>query len=107
MKRYFTFATPPDHAVYQPRGMYHYTSLPGSGFVCVVDEESADVPADWTELPHLLESVPANFNGIGTTPGPHVASASAPVSPIAGIAPTDTTFQLAKKLAKLNRHFHP
>ena len=114
LKRYFTFQTPPDPAKYQPRGMYHYMSLPASGYVCVVEEEGSEVPSDWVELPHLLESTPANFNGINTAAGAYVAPAlavgaiaqPAPAS-IAGVVHTDTTFQVAKKLAKINRHFHP
>jgi hypothetical protein len=74
-------------------------------------EESADPHPDWTELPHLLEQTPANFNGITHAPGAYVAPAGqiaalAPAS-IGGVTHTDTTFQVAKKLAAINRHFHP
>lgn len=141
MKRYFTFETPPDPMQYSPRGMYHYMSLPGSGYICVLEEESAEVPADWIELPHLLEQAPAYFDGIqhvcGTASGSSSSAASAStqtvttpavsaqvtaatpqtsatgvtnssgLTPLAGISVSDTTFQLAKKLASINRNFHP
>jgi hypothetical protein len=108
MKRYFTFETPP--ANYHPNAMYHYMSLPGSGYICVIFESDADVPADWVELPHLLEARAANFNGINTTPGDYVhpltAQTPAPAAR-AGILVTDSMFQIAKKLATENKLFRP
>ena len=109
IKRYFTFATPPDPAKYQPPGGYHYMSLPGGGYIAVLLEGGA-VPADWVELPHLLERTAANFNGINTTAGAYIqpAGSLAPTpTPLGAVAPTDTTFQVAKKLASINWHFHP
>ena len=79
-------------------------SLPGSGYVCVLEDGDAEPHPDWTELPHLLESVAANFNGVNALGMAISANATAP---IAGIASTDTTFQVAKKLAAIASHFHP
>jgi hypothetical protein len=88
MKRYFTFANPPDPKTYRAVCFYHYLALPSGGHIGVLLEESAPVPSDWTELPHLLEGKAAGLKDHGC-------------------APTDTTYQAAKKLAAINKHFHP
>lgn len=113
MKRYFTFLTLPD-AAYAPRGGYHYMSLPGAGYVGVIMEESVDAPEDWIELPHLLDSSPAQFDGIqhalGMSSGvgaPALYVLNSAQSPLAGIVATDSTFQIAKKLSAINRVFRP
>lgn len=115
MKRYFTFQTMRDMVPpYQPRSFYHYMSLPESGYICVLEDGDAEPHTDWTELPHLLEATAANFNGVNATAGAYIApplAAGSTAQPaptaIAGITHTDTTFQVAKKLATINRHFHP
>ena len=88
MKTYHTFTTPPDVTTYHPRGHYHWMSLPSGGYVCVLDSGAEPHP-DWTPLPHLLD----HTKGAGVTDF--------------GCAATDTMFQAAKKLAAVNRHFHP
>lgn len=147
MKRYFTFQTPPDPNVYNPHGQYHFHELPGGGYVCVMEEESAATPSDWVELPHLLDQSPAGFDGIQhqlgklstavantasppiaqqqtttiATPGvtatvlaPVLPPSAAPTvtnttphAPLGGVLPTDTTFQVAKKLAIVSPVFRP
>lgn len=110
MKRYFTFEKLPDPTKYNPHGMWHAMSLPGGGYVCVLDEESSQVPSDWVELPHLLDSSPANFNGVNTARGAYVhpAAATTPAPlPRAGILVTDSMFQVAKKLTTENPLFRP
>ncbi len=89
MKRYFTFATPPDPATYHPRSFYHWVALPSGGHICVMMDGEADAHSTWTELPHLLDAT----SGAGLTDF--------------GCVATDTMFQAAKKLAKVNRFFHP
>lgn len=139
LKRYFVTDTQPDDARFHCESPYHWMSLPGSGFVIVMMDGQHDPDPTWTELPHLLENVPAAFDGIqpvlGTaTAGP--ASTPSAVSqtittpavtatttqlqqpapsvinntshtPLGGVNVTHTTYQIAKKLAAINRHFHP
>ena len=88
MKTYYTFTTPPDLASYHPRGHYHWMTCPSGGYVCVLDS-GAEPYADWTALPHLLD----HTTGAGLKDH--------------GCAPSDTMFQAAKKLAAVNRFFHP
>ena len=114
MKRYFTFTTPPDPANYHPRSFYHYTSLPGDGYVCVLMEGDAEPHPDWVEVGHLLDPRTANFNGVNTIAGAYAAPArtagaavQATLLPLAGVSDTDTMFQVAMKLATINKHFHP
>ena len=114
MKRYFTFTTPPDPAAYHPRSFYHYMSLPGGGYICVLMEGDAEPSPDWVEIGHLLDPGAANFNGINRTSGAYIAPtlaagavAQATLSPLGGVSHADTMFQVAKKLATINRHFHP
>lgn len=109
MKRYFLFSNPPDPAVFNPSGQYHYVSLSVSGYICVVEEESVEVPSDWIELPKLLDSSPANLNGINTAPNAAPVSATGPnPAPLAGISPTDSTYKLVMKLVASGlRLFHP
>jgi hypothetical protein len=114
MKRYFTFATPPDPVAYHPRSFYHWMSLPESGYVCVLQDGDADPHPDWVEIASLLDGSPANFNGINMTPGAYVApalasgaTAQATPASIAGVSPTDTMFQAAKKLGIINPLFRP
>lgn len=110
MKRYFLLSVAPDPQTYRPRGPYHWLELPGGGCVAVIQDEGTEPPPGATELPHLLDSKAANFNGVNTASGAYAAAANATgpaPTAIGGIAPTDSTFQLAMKLAKINRHFHP
>ena len=104
MKRYFVSPTRPNPLTYQPRGLYHYTDLPAGGHIVVVMEEGSHVPEEWVELPHLLDSSPAEFNGthavLGEAPHPdHV--------PVGGCVRADTTFQVAKKISAFNPFFKP
>ena len=106
MKRYFTFSTPPDTTTYRPRGLYHYVSLPGQDYICVVEHELVETPNDWTELTHLLGPSAANFNGINGTPGEYSGPSPAP-PPIGGVLITDSMYKVAKKIGKIHKHFKP
>ena len=104
MKRYFVSPTRPDPLTYQPRGLYHYTDLPAGGHIVVVMEEGSHVPEEWVELPHLLDPSPAGFNGT------HAALGEAPHpdhEPVGGCKTGDTTFQVARKLARHVSFFNP
>ncbi len=102
MKRYFVADAIPEG--YNPRGLFHYADLPAGGHVVVVCEEGSHVPPDWVQLPHLLDNSPAGFNGthakLGEPPHPDHA-------PLADCAPTDSTYQVAKKLARHVAFFTP
>ena len=104
MKRYFVTHKRPDPLTYQPRGLYHYIDLPAGGHVVVVAEEGSEIPDDWVQLPHLLDSAPAGFNGTHSTLGedPHPDH-----EPIGGCTKADSTFKVAKKLAKHVSFFAP
>ena len=102
MKAYFVMGSPPDPATYRPKCFYHWMSLPNAGYVLVLYEGVREKPPGATELPHLLAGTVANFNGTDHTLG------HAPTGPpLAGVLLTDNTFQVAMKLATINRHFHP
>ena len=88
MKTYHTFTTAPDLTKYHPRGHYHWMSLPSGGYVCVLDS-GADPYSDWVPLPHLLD----HATGAGLKDH--------------GCSSTDTMFQTASKLAKVNKFFFP
>lgn len=88
MKTYYTCATTPDVTKYHPRGHYHCMTLPSGGWVCVLDSGAEPAP-EWTPLPHLLD----HTTGAGLKDF--------------GCSPNDTMFQAAKKLAAVNRFFHP
>ncbi len=109
MKRYFTSPTIPDPTTYQPRGQYGYLVLPGGGIICVLNEESSYPPSDgsWTELPHLLENVPAKFDGIQHVLGATLTVAQRSLAPLGGILPTDTTYQVAMKVNAVFPGFRP
>src|SRR6185437_1736294 len=101
MKGYYLFAEPPTS--FKAQGFYHWMSLPDSGYVAVTQDDATAVPSDWKELPHLMDSSAANFNGVNITPGAYSGSKV----PLAGISITDSVFQVAFKLGKLNQHFQP
>lgn len=124
MKRYVLFDTcppvicpecPPGHCGGLGPTM-HWFSLPESGSIMVVYDNAPIAPhVPWPpsgarELPHLLDQTAANFNGINATPGAYVhpsgALTPAPEA-IGGIAVTDTTFQVVRKIAKINSLFDP
>ena len=88
MKTYYTFTAPPDLSKYHPRGHYHWMSLPSGGYVCVLDSGAEPHP-DWTALPHLLD----HATGAGLKDH--------------GCSPSDTMFQVAAKLVKVNPRFRP
>ena len=104
MKRYFTTAVRPDPEIYRPRGLYHLIDLPAGGHVVVVFEEATEIPKEWMQLPHLLDSTPAGFNGTHSTLGedPHPDH-----EPVGGCRTNDTTFQVARKLARHVSFFNP
>ena len=101
MKAYFVLSSPPDHT-YRPKCFYHWMSLPNAGYVLVLYEGVREKPPGATELPHLLAGAVANSNGTD-----HTLNEPPTGTPIAGVLQTDTTFQVAMKLATINKHFHP
>lgn len=101
MKRYFhTKVTPgarddEGKVLHYVDSEYQYLTLPDGSHIVVMFDEHAIPEPSWEELPHLMEQ---------TTPQSHISDS---LGDFAGIGETDHTFHIARKLAKLNPHFHP
>lgn len=115
LKRYFVTSTQPgtaantDGSLFHCESPWHYVSLPHAGFLVVMMDGMWDPDPTWTELAHLLETKAANFNGVDHNLGAFAIPAGMAAAPasIGGVTIADTTFAVAKKLAAINRHFHP
>ncbi len=101
MKRYFHTTVKPGatdadgKVLHYVDSEFQYLTLPDGSHVVVMMREHATPEPTWTELPHLLDAAPPP------------AAVAAALGSFAGIAGTDHTFHIARKLAALNPHFHP
>lgn len=88
MKRYFRFQTPPERNAYRPRGLFYWLRLPSGGCLGVLTEEGGHTLPGWVALPGLLTMTGAGLCDFGCQP-------------------SDTMYQAAVKLGKVNENFHP
>lgn len=101
MKRYFHTTVRPGardadgNVLHYVDSEFQYLTLPNGSHVVVMMREHAIPEPTWTELPHLLDATPP------------AAEIQQHLGDFAGIAPSDHTFHIARKLAALNPHFHP